>query len=546
MTTASMADRRFLDTRHAGLAAILVLAAFVRVWGLDFGLPHTQARPDEQATVSIALRFFTRTLNPAFFDWPSLFMYAVAACFVAYFQVGRLIGWFPYESTFVAAGAAHPAPLFLIARGLSAASGVLTVAAIYAAGLRLFDRITGLIGAFFLACAALHVRDSHFGVTDVAATSLVTLSFLFTAKFASSGRHREAIVSALWTGLAASTKYNAALIALPLSWAILRSRESWNVRIGLLASCGLVAGVAFVAGTPYAVLDWQAFAAALESVAAHLRAGHAALAGPGWVVHLSTSLRYGLGLPLLVTGVAGLVLSVWRDRGSGLLLALFPVAYYVLIGSGQTAFARYIIPVVPFLCLAAAHFLVVAAGVFGRRLRRPAASPLIAWVFAAAVAAPSVMATVQTDRLLARTDNRLIAARWIRDRYPDGATIAQNGSFSGNVHMAAADPALAARYQSVDFHEPTGSFSTATSDKSSTPLLIIVVECPLPYCEAVSERLRGILRDDYERQQEFVAFDASSRSLVYDRDDDFYVPLAGMQDVMRPGPNLIVYRRRRP
>ena len=98
----------------------------------------------------------------------------------------------------------------------------------------------------------------------------------------------------------------------------------------------------------------------------------------------------------------------------------------------------------------------------------------------------------------------------------------------------------------MDFHEPTGSFSTATSDKSSAPVLIIVVECPLPYCEAVSERLRGILRDDYERQQEFVAFDASSRSLVYDRDDDFYVPLAGMQDVMRPGPNLIVYRRRMP
>ena len=523
-----------------------MLAALVRIWGLDFGLPHTQARPDEQATVSIALRFFTRTLNPAFFDWPSLFMYAVAACFVVYFQVGRLIGWFPYESTFAAAGTTHPAPLFLIARGLSAASGVLTVGAIYAAGLRLFDRLTGLIGAFFLACAALHVRDSHFGVTDVAATSLVTLSFLYTVKFASGGTRREAVVSALWAGLAASTKYNAALIALPLSWAILRGRDPWSARIELLASCGLVACVAFVAGTPYALLDRQAFAAALESVAAHLRAGHAALAGPGWIVHLSISLRYGLGLPLLVTGIAGLVLTVWRDRASGLLLALFPVAYYVLVGSGRTAFARYVIPVVPFLCLAAAHVLVVAAGIFARRLRRPSAFPLIAWAFAVAVAAPSLMATVQTDRLLARTDNRLLAARWIRDRYPDGATIAQTGSSSGNVNMAATDFALAARYPSVDFHEPTRSFGTAPSDRSSAPGLIIVVECPLPYCVAVSERLRGILRDDYERQREFVAYDASSRSLVYDRDDDFYVPLAGMQDVIRPGPNLIVYGRRSP
>jgi hypothetical protein len=71
-----------------------------------------------------------------------------------------------------------------------------------------------------------------------------------------------------------------------------------------------------------------------------------------------------------------------------------------------------------------------------------------------------------------------------------------------------------------------------------------VLECRLPYCEAPSKRLRAILNDAYERQQEFVAFDASSRSLVYDRDDDFYVPLAGMRDVLRPGPNMIVYRRR--
>ena len=61
----------------------------------------------------------------------------------------------------------------------------------------------------------MQVRDSHFGVTDVAATALVTLSFLYTVKFASGGRRREAIVSALWAGLAASTKYNAALIVLP-------------------------------------------------------------------------------------------------------------------------------------------------------------------------------------------------------------------------------------------------------------------------------------------------------------------------------------------
>jgi hypothetical protein len=81
------------------------------------------------------------------------------------------------EKTFVAEATLRPAPLFLVARGLRAVCRRPDGGDDYAAGQRLFDRTTALIGAFFLACAALHVRDSHFGVTDVAATLLVTVSF---------------------------------------------------------------------------------------------------------------------------------------------------------------------------------------------------------------------------------------------------------------------------------------------------------------------------------------------------------------------------------
>ena len=64
------------------LAAVLTLALALRVWALDFGLPHTLTRPDEDAVVSVALRFFQRNLDPGFFDWPSLFMYVVAVVYV--------------------------------------------------------------------------------------------------------------------------------------------------------------------------------------------------------------------------------------------------------------------------------------------------------------------------------------------------------------------------------------------------------------------------------------------------------------------------------
>ncbi len=534
--------------RHGALAlgAVLVLAAILRVWGLGFGLPHTLARPDEDATVAIALKFFSRSWNPGFFDWPSLFFYASTAAFVVYFQIGRLIGWFPYEVRFLAAASRDQSPLRLITRGLSAAAGVLTVATVHSIGLRLFDRTTALIGAFFLAGAALHVRDSHFGVTDVAATFLVTLSFFYTVKFAQLRLRGDWIRSALLAGAAASTKYNAGLIVLPAVFAILagsaESREAWNLRLGRLAGYIAIAIVAFFLGTPYALIDRPAFLAALASISAHLRGGHAAMAGPGWLVHLSSSLRYGVGLPILVAGLAGFVVYVWRDRRFGLLFLVFPIAYYALIGAGETAFARYIIPVVPFLCLAAAHTVVEATRAIARWSRRPAAAPAFAWVVAALAAAPSLASAIHTDVLLSRVDNRLLAAEWIRARYPEGASIAQTGTVAGQVQMATVAPDTPEQYPALAFEPETGRFFTAGGQDGS-PQLIVVEQCPLSYCNVPDPWLK-VLRDRYELEQMFVAYDVSSPTLVYDRDDDFYLPLAGLSAVQRPGPNITIYRRR--
>jgi dolichyl-phosphate-mannose-protein mannosyltransferase len=524
-----------------GLGLAIAVAVVLRVWGIGFGLPHTITRPDEDATVSIAVGLFTRSLNPHFFDWPTLFMYGVAAAFAVYFQIGRVAGWFADKSAFVAAVSEHPSPLFRIARGVSAAAGVMTVATVHAIGVRLFDRTTALIAACFLAVAALHARDSHFGVTDITATWLVTLAFLYTVRWSAANRRRDAVFAAVLAGLAASTKYNAGLIVAPLAVAILRSREPR--RWALLAACLVASVLAFLCGTPYALVDRAAFLAALASISEHLRAGHAAMAGPAWIVHLTSSLRYGLGLPLLVAGIAGLVSHTLRNRRDGVVFVVFPVIYFAFIGAGQTAFARYILPVVPFLCLAAAHFVVEIARGLALHLRRIDAAPAIAWIGAALIAAPSAMATIETDRLLARTDTRLIAAEWIHREYPHGVAMAQTGTVAGQVQMSTADEIGAARYRTVELDRASGTFAISEGGAASSPEIVVVAECALSYC-GVSDQMRKVLHDQYELRQTFTAADTSHAGLVYDRDDEFYVPLAGFGAVTYPGPNISVYRRR--
>ena len=53
---------------------LVALAAAVRLWGLDFGLPNTKCRPDENLPALLALGFLRGDPNPHFFNWPSLYM----------------------------------------------------------------------------------------------------------------------------------------------------------------------------------------------------------------------------------------------------------------------------------------------------------------------------------------------------------------------------------------------------------------------------------------------------------------------------------------
>lgn len=519
-----MATRRI----DVPLACVLLGAAALRGWGIGYGLPHTLTRPDEEAVFAVALRVFGGNFDPGFFDWPSLFMYAVAAAFVLYFNIGRIAGWFGREAAFVAAAIGNPAPLFLVARGISAAAGTATVATVFRIAGDLFDRSTAIVAAAFLAVAALHVRESHFALTDVAATWLLTLSFLFTVRYARAGRQRDAILSAVWAGLAISTKYNAGVVALPALWAIV-SRERRGAAVRVAVMYGLVMIAAFAAGTPYAFLDARQFAASLVAVSAHLRNGHIIVGGYAWRIHLTSSLRYGVGLPMLLAGIAGFALSVVRDRHAGLLFALFPVAYFALIGAGQTAFARYIMPILPFLCIAAAHTTVEGAGAVARMLKRPGARPKLTWALAILVAAPTLWSSIATDRLLSLTDSRLQAAGWIRDNFPHGASMFQTGAIYGHIQMQ----------RSGFIDDP--AYSPVPVDAPRPPDLIVVLRCPLAYCDTPPDLEQRLL--PYMPLQTFTAVNVDDPALVYDREDAFFVPLSGFGAVTRPGPNVLIYER---
>jgi hypothetical protein len=165
------------------LALLIAGGAVLRFWGIRFGLPHDFSRPDEERITDAALGIFQGDLNPHVFLYPTFFIYLTAAADAVLFTIQRAIGTTASVADFVATATADPSSLHLTARILAAAAGVATIAVVYAAARELFSSRTALAAAAFVAVAFLHVRDSHFGVTDVP-VSLMAVCACFDACYA--------------------------------------------------------------------------------------------------------------------------------------------------------------------------------------------------------------------------------------------------------------------------------------------------------------------------------------------------------------------------
>jgi hypothetical protein len=254
---------------------------------------------------------------------------------------------------------------------------------------------------------------------------------------------------------------------------------------------------------------------------------------------------------------------VTRLRKSITVLA-FPIAYYLVAGNGYAVFARYILPVVPFLCIAAAWFLVWTCRALAARTtpersrllrsgrRQPehsgspeggpdvpiettrAARPAITAVCALLVVAPTAWNSILLDRLLARTDNRLITAREVARLVTPGSSVYQTGESYGQAPTAIDDVRWPVEFVSYD--------AQAQRFSPKEPDWVLVHRSPLVLYSATPAGLDQILRERYAVERAFPVGDARPR--LYDQQDAFYLPLAGLSGLERPGPSFELYKRR--
>jgi 4-amino-4-deoxy-L-arabinose transferase-like glycosyltransferase len=174
--------RTRLNLFTVGLPVVVVLAAVLRLWSIDFGLPLV-THPDEPLIYDAADRMIAnRTLNPGWFRYPAFIIDIQAAILSVVYAIDKAIGLSPDTIRTLGYGSG---------RIVMAGFGIATVALTGLLGRRLTRRVLGpnhpdslaaiaaIVAAALLAVSFIHVKDSHYLKPDVPTGFFTALTLWF-------------------------------------------------------------------------------------------------------------------------------------------------------------------------------------------------------------------------------------------------------------------------------------------------------------------------------------------------------------------------------
>lgn len=581
------------------LLIILAIAAIVRYWGISFGLPDYLCRPDAQVVINISMKFLKGDLNPHFFQYPTFYMYILSVFYLGYYLLGKLSGKYLSLADFFWERQLNSTNIDLINRYLSAFLGVFTVYVTYQITKRLWGKRAGLIASLFLSLAALHVRDSHFGTIDVPNAFWLLSSLLFIVKSYQEPSLKNYLLAGVMAGFSASTKYIGVLMVFPMvAVHVLNILEQKNddSDIGQTDSgCNKASQLyikifidkriyvfaialvgSFLLTMPYVILDFSTFYSKFMEIVKYADSGHHVVLngvkkyftlGRWWRYHGRYTLLYGLGWSLYLVSLTGIVILCKKEWKKAIILLFFPVIYYLYWGNTTSVFMRYMVPLIPFLCITGA----VGTEFIYRKLIGFFELPekdTIAFFLAIVIVLPSAYNVIRSNTLLSKKDNRLVAAEWISQNIPEGSTIYHAGMALGygNVMLhpdyrpliRAYDQGKINReenkkaveyiknnkikgYNQLGFLPTQNKFYFNNQLLNILPQYIITRNSALTEYDIYSDKIQRLLDTSYHLIKKFVAMNPDNKDNWFNRVDAFYLPFVGFKEIQRPGPNIYIY-----
>lgn len=523
------------------LVAILLLAAGLRVYPLHVAYEH----PDQFLVPDVAMRSIgEETWRPANLLYPTGLMETLRVLYLAGYAGARSLHRVADRTDWVALYLENPQPFLAAARAWACLAGTATVALAFLLAGRLFPRPAGVLAALFLAVSFLHVRESHYGHVDAPAVLFFVAALWAAERYRGDGRLKSLVGAAALTGAAAGHRYQLAVAALALAVAEL-ARRGQDVRVAVrhLALAAATALATFAVLSPYTLLEpGRAIAQLRWQVAFGYFPTRNALP-------LREILPLACGWPVCALALLGVAVALRRRTTTAALLLAPLVPYVIAIAGAWRVYARYLLPLVPLVAVFGAGGAVALCA----RLAGRARSIAIVALALATIADPLARSTA-LDRLLARTDTRELAGRWLLRHVRPGELVLRGNGYAEP--RLPPDFAKAALRVGVPLatklrQRGRGLLPFAVLDDPAKPgaeraRWVVTSDHPgIPAWAKTSDAMASFAERSAEPAVRFVGT-ADAGSAVYERIDATFVPLRGFGVAERPGPNIAIWQVVRP
>lgn len=408
------------------LWVLLAIGGFLRFRAISYGLPAV-FNADEPHLVNLAVYYGSGDLNPHLFKYPTLWSYLLFFCYGIYYLAWSFFGLWRSVEEFGRLFVRDPSGFYLIARALAALCSTLALGIVYRIGKDFLPPRSALWAALFLAVSPALVESAHAAKPESLMFLFSAASWYFGFKILQEGQRRDYLLCGVFLGLALSTHYTAALqwLILPLAHFLGRLEPKRgprgyfealkDSRLWLGLGCAFLA---FLAGTPFSILDPQAFLANFQDLSREIQIARTTVA----VTEVTRQVLWnaasfaGTWSPVVLALLIGTLQSWISEKKKALFLAV-PALVYIFFLSVQPngGNARYLFP--GFTALA----LLASLGAEAAQERLPSL-----WIKAGlwlALLAPGIYQCYAFDRQLGLPDTRTLAAEWIKSHIPPGSSL---------------------------------------------------------------------------------------------------------------------------
>lgn len=405
---------------YAGLGSILVLTLFLRLYGIDWGLPtslhpHYSYHPDEVPLLVWAQWLSQGQIISKQFIYGGTFYFLILrACMYFGDMFGELIGGFNALANAI-----------LVARYLQVFLALLTVLLVYECGRLLYDRRTGLIAALVLAVAPAHIVATQTVRPDAISAFLVILITLTAAKLlksASSGRRKLLVYSGIAIGAAAA--FRLPLIAFGLlpvfAYIVARQRADGSSFRELVLDWDalwftVTIVVTYIVLSPHILVYPEAFVMGIKVTTSYETVvfPDATDRGPVFFQYAWRLLHQALGYPGYFLALGGVIYALMRRHTEDIIVLAGIGLYFIMLASVTLTFVRYTLPMLPLLALLSG----VVAVQLSERVHR---ARKIIYVVAACLFAWTLAADIALLNVTASKNSRVQASEWVAQNIPQG------------------------------------------------------------------------------------------------------------------------------